>query len=338
MRRFVTAVSLLVAASLTSLAFCQDHRSELEGKRGKFLTLSIGAQGVAGPLRILDDAAKTLQSWETNQIEWEYYGIEQGGVAFDSTRERIYIATRNGIAALGYDGQLLDKTSGRVGARIAVDGKGNIWGFESVDRMWFKNLLILTPDFKEQKRIEVNARDLCFSSKDNSIWLAGENVAKVSSDGNIIAQIDLPILNVRQPISMITPDLKWGGCALVEWSNIIGSSNCRLHRINSEATSVKTTKLGSLIPVSMAIADGDVWLSAIEVGGINPTTFLIDNEGKIVDRSAGCNYSFRLDQNSDSVWALEKDGFVRLSAKSGIIQVVESIPCVNHGAAFFWAY
>ena len=334
----VTAVSVLIAASLTSLAFCQDHRRELEGKRGKFLTLSIDSQGVAGPLRILDDAAKTLQSWETNQIEWEHYGLEQGGVAFDSTRERIYIATRNGIAALGYEGQLLDKISGRIGAKIAVDGKGNIWGFESVDRMWFKNLLVLTPDFKEQKRIEVNARDLCFSSKDNSIWLAGENVAKVSSDGNIVAQIDLPIMNVRQPISMITPDLKWGGCAVVEWSNIIGSSNCRLHRINSEATTVKTNKLGLLIPVSMAIADGDVWLSAIEMDGSNPTTFLIDKEGTIVERSAVCRNSLRFDQNSGSVWALEKDRFVRLSAKSGTIQVVESLPCVNKGTAFLWAY
>lgn len=338
MRYFVNAVSVLIATSLSTLAFCQDQRREIEGKRGKFLTLSIDTQGVAGPLRILDDAAKTLQSWETNQIEWEYYGLEQGGVAFDSTRERIYIATRNGIAALGYDGQLLEKTNGRINAKIAVDGKGNIWGLESADQMWFKNLLILTPDFKEQKRIEVNARDLCFSSKDNSIWLAGENVAKVASDGSIIAQIDLPIMNVRHPISMITPDLKWGGCALVEWSNIVGSSNCRLHRINSEATTVKTIKLGSLIPVSMAIANGDVWLSAIELDGSNPTTFLIDNEGKIIERSAVCRKSLKFDPNSDSVWSLEKDHIVRLSAKSGTIQVVESIPRVKDGAAFLWAY
>jgi hypothetical protein len=338
LRCILFAVSLLVAASLTSVAFCQEHIKELERKRGKFLTLSIDSQGVAGPLRILDNSAMTLQSWETNQIEWEYYGLEQGGVAFDSSRERIYITTRSGITALGYDGQLLDKTRGRINAKIAVDGKGNIWGLESPDWMSFKNLLILTPDFKEKKRIEVKARDLCFSSKDNSIWLAGENVAKLSIEGTVLAEIDLPILNVRHAISMITPDLKWGGCALVEWSNIVGASNCRLHRINRDATTVKTIKLGSLIPVSMAIADGEVWLSAIELDGSNPTTLLIDNEGRIVERSPVYRNSLRLDPNSDSVWALEKDSLVRLSAKSGTIQVVESIPRVKTGAVCLWAY
>ena len=99
-----------------------------------------------------------------------------------------------------------------------------------------------------------------------------------------------------------------------------------------------TTEIGSLIPISMAIADGDVWLSAIEVDGSNRTTFRVDKEGAIVERSPVSSNSLRVDRDNKSVWTVDKDRFLRLSAESGTIQIVESIPCLDNGTAFLWTY
>ncbi len=307
--------------------------------RGKFLALSQGEQGSAGLLRVYSNTGKMQREWENSQINWALMGPGPSGVAFDSTRERIYVSTSNGISVLGFDGRLLGKITGRFGWKTAVDGQGNIWSFQSVDRMWYRKLYILSPDLERQQLIDVNARDLCFSSKDNASWLAGETVTKVSMDGKTLGQIDLPTeRGTHNRIHLINPDLKFGGCWLVDWSDRLGASACRLHKVNSNATDVKTIEIGPFIPLAMAIADGEAWLSVAQFGEGKGGTFRVGQDGTIVERSTVQRSSLMTDKDNKSVWTSGEDHFLRLSAESGSIQVTESIASPKNGYPFLWTY